>query len=569
MGDRFKEIESRVQELARAVSELAARVERLEKREGSGPPPSAPPPWAPTEPTAEAPREFMLAFVGRTLVVLGGGYLIRALTDARVLPPLGGVALGLLYAGFWIAAAERAAVSIQRASATFHGIAAGLVAFPLLWETTTRLRFLRPSAAAALLVLAFGAAVGIAARRRLAVVAWVNASLALGTAAGLLVATHHLIAAVAGLLAIAAVVEYLALRDLWAGLRWPTAIVIDSAVLVMVWLLTRSGGLPEGYPATPLSAAVALALALPALYWTALAARTLLRRHAVSAFEVLQGAATMLLGLGGAWRMLRAEAAPTAPIGAAILVAGALGYAVAFAFVERRWGHDRNFYFYSTAGGVLTLVGSRLLLGPGRAIVWSLLALAAATLARRFDRMTLRFHGALYLCAATGAAGLLKAAWTSFLGPAPLGGPAPGGEAWLTAAVAVATYCILALDPRRGERWRERLPQAIAGATTAGILAGLLMRGLAGFAASSASLATLRTAVLALIVLGSAWAARRFSLAELALLVYPLLALGGLKLLTQDLPEGRPLTLFMSLGFYGGALIFGPRLLRPTAGPGR
>jgi hypothetical protein len=298
------------------------------------------------------------------------------------------------------------------------------------------------------------------------------------------------------------------------------------------------------------------------LYWTALAVRTLLRRHAVSAFEVLQGAATLLLGLGGAWRMLRAQAAPTAPIGAAILVTGALGYAVAFAFVERRWGHDRNFYFYSTAGGMLTLLGSRLLLGPGLAAAWSVLALTVATLARRFDRMTLRFHGALYLCVAAGEAGLVGATWRSFLGPAPLGEPRPGVEAWLTAAAAVATYAVLALDARGGGRWRERLPQAIAGATTAGILAGLLMRGLAGFAASSASLATLRTAVLALIVLGSAWAARRFSLAELGLLVYPLLALGGLKLLMQDLPEGRPLTLFMSLGFYGGALIFGPRLLR-------
>jgi hypothetical protein len=565
LAERLQEIESRVEELVRAVRDLTARIERLEKREEVGPPPSAPPPGAPREPTAEAPRELeqgMLALLGRTLVVLGGGYLIRAMTDAGVLPPLGGVALGLLYAGFWIAAADRAAAASKRASATFHGIAAGLVAFPLLWETTTRLGFLPPSAAAALLVLAFGVAVGFAARRRLAVVGWVNAGLALGTAAGLLVATHHLIAAVAGLLAIAAVVEYLALRDLWVGLRWPTAIVVDTAVLVMIWLLTRRAGLPEGYPATPLSAAVALALALPALYWTALAVRTLLRRHAVSAFEVLQGAATLLLGLGGAWRMLRAQAAPTAPIGAAILVTGALGYAVAFAFVERRWGHDRNFYFYSTAGGMLTLLGSRLLLGPGLAAAWSVLALTVATLARRFDRMTLRFHGALYLCVAAGEAGLVGATWRSFLGPAPLGEPRPGVEAWLTAAAAVATYAVLALDARGGGRWRERLPQAIAGATTAGILAGLLMRGLAGFAASSASLATLRTAVLALIVLGSAWAARRFSLAELGLLVYPLLALGGLKLLMQDLPEGRPLTLFMSLGFYGGALIFGPRLLR-------
>jgi hypothetical protein len=503
----------------------------------------------------------VLPLLGRTLVVLGGGYLIRALTDAGVLPPLGGVALGLLYAAFWLAAAERAAAAGQRASASFHGGAAGLIAFPLLWETTTRLGFLHPPVAAALLVLSFGATLAIAVRRHLLAVAWINAALALGMAAGLLVATHHLIAAVASLLAIAAVVEYLAVRDLWTGLRWPTAIVADAATLAMAWLLTRRGGLPEGYPPAPLAAAVALALALPVLYWAALTTRTLVRRRAVSPFEVLQGAATVLLGFGGAWRMLEAAAAPTALLAAAMLVTGAFGYAVAFAFVERRWGHDRNFYFYSTAGGVLSLLGSRLLLGPGLAPAWSVLALTVGTLARRFDRMTLRFHAAFYLWMAAGEAGLLRSALASFFGTHAEMLPA-GAGAEVTAAAAVASYSVLALDARGARSWRERLPQAIAGATTAGILAGLLMRGLAGLVASPASLATVRTAVLALSALGLAWAARRLRLVELGLLVYPVLALGGLKFLVQDLPDGRPLTLFASLALYGGALILGPRLLR-------
>jgi hypothetical protein len=562
--DRLQEIEARLEELARALRGLQARVEQLEvlREPGSF---LAASPAVPAPPARERPGETgtsLLAFVGRTLVALGGGYLIRAFTDSGGLPPLGGVAAGLLYASLWLVAAERAAAAGQRASASFHGATAGLIAFPLLWETTIRLGILRPPPAALLLVLAFAAVMGLATRRDLPTVAWLGTGLALGTAASVLLATHHLTATVTCLLALAAVVESVALRDLWTGLRWPAALAVDAGVLAMVSVLTREGGPPEDYPPLPLPVATVLAIALPTLYWAALASRTLLRRREVSAFEIVQGAASLLVGLGGAWNLLRAEGASVAPLGTPVLLMGALGYAIAFAFVERRFGHDRNFYFYSTVGGVLTLLGSRLLLGPGLAAAWSLLALAAASLGRRFDRMTLRFHGALYVGAAVAEAGLVGVTSRSFLGPWPMDQPPLGTEAWLTAVAAVATCAVLALDPRGAGRPRERIPQVVAAATTAAILAGLVTRALAGLASSAAALATLRTGVLALFVLALAWAGRRLSLAELGLLVYPTLALSGLKLLAQDLPEGHPLTLFLSLALYGGALILGPRLLR-------
>jgi hypothetical protein len=68
--------------------------------------------------------------------------------------------------------------------------------------------------------------------------------------------------------------------------------------------------------------------------------------------------------------------------------------------------------------------------------------------------------------------------------------------------------------------------------------------------------------VLALLVIGLASAARRWALVELGWFVYPLLALGALKLLGEDLGRGRPTTLFFSLVLYGSALILAPRLLR-------
>ena len=61
--------------------------------------------------------------------------------------------------------------------------------------------------------------------------------------------------------------------------------------------------------------------------------------------------------------------------------------------------------------------------------------------------------------------------------------------------------------------------------------------------------------------LGMAWSGRR----ELRRLAYPLMGLAGLKLLAEDLQQGRSLSLFGSLIFFGGGLILLPRLMRRSA----
>jgi hypothetical protein len=50
--------------------------------------------------------------------------------------------------------------------------------------------------------------------------------------------------------------------------------------------------------------------------------------------------------------------------------------------------------------------------------------------------------------------------------------------------------------------------------------------------------------------------------AEGAWLVYPLLALTGLKFVLEDFRVGRPGTLFLAFALYGLALIVAPRLAR-------
>ena len=51
----------------------------------------------------------VMTMAGRTLMVLGGAYLLRALTESGVWPSWLGVGAGFAYAALWLAATERAA----------------------------------------------------------------------------------------------------------------------------------------------------------------------------------------------------------------------------------------------------------------------------------------------------------------------------------------------------------------------------------------------------------------------------------------------------------------------------
>ena len=108
-----------------------------------------------------------VALVGRTLLVLAGAYVARALTDAR--------------RGARRASESRSAsptpssgscgptgrrAPARRESAVFHAMASSLIAFPLVWEATARFGLLGPRAACAALVGLFALGLGVAWRQR-------------------------------------------------------------------------------------------------------------------------------------------------------------------------------------------------------------------------------------------------------------------------------------------------------------------------------------------------------------------------------------------------------------------
>lgn len=106
----------------------------------------------------------------------------------------------------------------------------------------------------------------------------------------------------------------------------------------------------------------------------------------------------------------------------------------------------------------------------------------------------------------------------------------------------------------------------VAGGCVTGYLAPLLA-GQPDGSANPGALATVRTAVLAVAALLTAWLSRQERFREWSWLLYPLLVGIGLKMVVQDFKDSRPATLFIALALYGAALILAPRIrrrLRPS-----
>lgn len=582
MSDRVAELEAKVAELSGSLNQMERRVLLLER--GLTPAAArrvraAAQAAAPMGDAATAMLRHDAASIagtvslgGRTLLVLAGGFFLRALTDGGTLPTWIGVGMAFVYAGVWIALADRAAAEGRLASAGFHGAAAVAIGFPLLFEVTSKFKIV-PTWIAAILLCAFTAvALAVAARRRFQTLAWLVVLAAIPAAFALMLAQGRVAPPLVFLVVLGVGTVWLGYVLDWHGLRWPVAFAADLAVLFLAVEAVRPGA-PDG-PVT----AVLVQFALIAAYLGSTAVRTLGLRRSVVAFETVQAAAVLLAGLGGA-AFVTARAgmgAGALALGVLSVVFGAAAYAVAFAFVERE-RTPANFYFYTSAGAAFVLAGATFLLpADPRALLWGALAVAAALGARRAGRGTLASHAAIYATAAALSSGLLTHAWESAF--------ASSDEAWtvatvtavLAGAAAAAASWALAVVPARGSL--DRIPRVallvVLAAAGAGLIIGFvapLAAGIPGAGADAGIVATVRTVVLALGALGLAALGRTEAWSEARWLAWPVLGLAGVKLIVEDLPRSRPATLFLAFALYGGALILVPRLRRrdgSTAGPG-
>jgi len=572
MPSEVQEFQARLDGLERELRRVQERLDAVESRGEVVAPPSQPP--AQEEASlfsASGISAGAFALAGRTLIVAGGAFFLRAMTEAGLIRPSVGIVLGLIYAAWWLVQADRSARAGHRLSGVFHGFAGVVIAFPLISETTTNLGLLPPALAGTALVLFLVLGLGVAARNELGEIAWAVTIAAVATAITLLLSTHELVIFTIALAFIAIAVEALAFTQRWLGLRWLAALALDLAVLALATGTLDPGGTAEGHAPVPPEASISLALALPLIYLSGVGARTLVRELPIKPFELAQAAVALLLGLGAAWRVILFIDASPIPVALVSLALGVACYATAFASIDRRLGRGRNFYTYTTFAILLVLAGSALLLrGDSLALAWSALALAAAGLGGRFKRITLRAHAAVYILWAAVASNLITYAFEALLTD-PSGAWHPLTFAGMTVlAVSVSCYAILVVTSEVSDvPDYHRLPDAAVASVLAWCVAGTLAGALAAYLTASlppetgrAFVAASRTGVLAALAVVLAWAGRRWSLQEFTWLVYPVLVLGAGKLLWEDLRYGEPLTLFLSLALYGGALFLSPRLLK-------
>ncbi len=576
MDDRLSALESTIDELRASVRRLEERLTLFEGRAIAGPDADAHPgpaiAEAPSPASHPAGRDWrdpiaILSLLGRLFIVLGGAYFLRAMTDSGTVPPVAGIALGLVYGLVWLVLADRAGTRLQMPSAVFHGVGAAMVAFPVVLEATTRFKVLPGPASATALTMLTGGLLVVAWRRRIQPLAWVAVTAAIPTSVVILAQTGVVVPHAFFLILFGVATLWMGYSLDWLAVRWPVAAVAD---MVVVGVTARAlAQQPKESPGVALVVQVTLLGA----YLLSIAIRTLVRGRNVIPFEVAQTIAALVVGLGGALYVTRATGSGGAMLGVASVVFGAACYGIAFAFIERQQNRGRNVYFYTSLAVVFVLVGmARLLPAEPLAGVLAALAVVCCAAWSRIGRLFLLLHGAVYVAAAAIASGSIGYDIGAVAFGAPGGWALPGAAMLVVLAAGAASAWLAARQPESDGSAHASLPRFVvvlvlvlsAGGALIGYLAPLAGRQPDG-SIDPGVLATIRTGVLALSTLLVAWIGRHAGFREWSWLVYPLLVGIGLKMVAQDFMHSRPATLFVALALYGAALILAPRLRRRQA----
>ena len=209
-------------QLADVEKRLAAVEQRLRAVEGSAP--AQPAPADDTEATPSLGEGFLSSItthIGRVLLIFGGAYLLRAITDFEFVPVALGLFLGACYAVFWLAmAARKGAIDERRADAAFYGGTSTLLAMPLLVEASTRFGLLTGTQALLALLIYLAAALFVSDRRNLRSLGWLTVGGGIVTAFALVIAKQVILEATVLLLLLGLASYWVVQRREWLGLQW-------------------------------------------------------------------------------------------------------------------------------------------------------------------------------------------------------------------------------------------------------------------------------------------------------------------------------------------------------------
>ena len=555
-------IEDQMAVLSRRLAIVEARLAAVE-RDAS--PAAVPDAFVESPPPAMAPAFDVLGTLtnlGRSLIILGGAFLLRALTEAGTWPPAVGVSVGLLYGLTWLVTSNRAASGGHRLRALFDGGTALTIGFPLIVEAAIKFELFAPAMAAVALGVFTGCALLSANHGRMTVLAWLATMGGLATGLTLVARTGALAPMAFFFTSLGVGTLWLGYLREWRGLRWPAGAL---ACFIVLGVTIRATVQP---PVEAASMAWTSQVFLLVAYLGSIAVRTLVRGRQVILFEIVQTVLVLVVGLGGMIAVGDTADGGNLLLGGMILGLGAAAYAVSFQFLARHTPGALNFYFYSSLALIFMMVGTwTALSGAARALALTGIGVALAVAWSRSSRTTLGAHTAVALVAASADAGLVTLGLAVFMG-----GLAPASLAQWPALVALAA--VVALSGSRLTACQGvRLSAVDAPGLALGLIAvvgfaGLVtpavsaMAGAIALPVSSAVAITIRTAILSILAVGCARLARTGRFSALGHLAYPLLAATGAKLLLIDVRYLQASTLFAALACYGAALVMVPRLRR-------
>ena len=555
------------------ISDLEARLEAVERRLGALE-------GVVAEPTTEQRKAaeptlddgtvgVVSAHIGRVLLIFGGAYLLRAITDFEFVPKAIGILIGAVYAVSWLVIGYRKSrFEAQRTSAAIYSGTSVVLALPLLLEAVTKFMLLSGTQAILGLVVYNALAYFVAIRRQFRSLAWLATAGSIAVATGVLVASHSAVAVALFVIALGFVALWTVYRMDWLALQWLAAIGANAGVMMLVALSNT-----EQWSISP-RLAFLFGVLLLFVYLGSFIVRTHRQAGHINIFEVVQ---TVLMGVVVGWSAANAVsagqlAAPTA--GLIGIVLGVLTYGLALT-PQSRLHRNQNFFYYQTLGLLLMLVGSAWLLPLGMAsMLWAVAALVAAFFSGRTGWVNLSLQSTLLVFAAGVGSGLLATGLDALAGDPLDGWPGFRASHLLIALATVA--CLFIPVAQRSARWGSGagLPQVIVLAFSVWEVGGLFVAFAAPWLAEAGTaepdlsvLAALRTAVLAVASVTLALSSRYPRWPEARWLVYPVLILVAIKLTFEDFPHGQPATLFVALGFVGSALLLVARFLKRDTAP--
>lgn len=565
-----------IERLEKRIDELAERLRRIEMRLATGGNAALDADAIEDDDAVDeaargerVPATVIVSLVGRSLIVLGGAFLLRWLTQSGVLPQKLGSVVGMFYALLWVVMADRAAGRGRRPSAAFHGITSTLIVFPLLVEVTTKSHYLTPMLSAIHLLAFIILGLAVAWRRNLRVLAWIVTMPAAPLAFLLSVETSATTPFLVSLLILGFATLWLGYLRHWHGLATVMAGVVNLGLAMMVMDYVAVSERVGSDPDAALWEVLFLLFGLVALYFGSYCYRVFSRKRTITPIEIGNTLFVVLVGLGGGALVIDASKHSMLPLGIVCVILSVASYTAAYGFLPRRDPNRRNFLFYTLIALAMAVLGLEILMRPpAAAVAFAAIALIAGALAKRVSSPILYLHGAAYLIAAIMRSGLVAVTKSGLVG-----GRTDLAE-WLVVPVLFA-LAVTALYP-----WFPKPPGRVTDmvlgrrATDLFLLVAVLaLSGLCvalvarlspqgdGSETHRGLLACARTGALALSAALLAWYNPRSRFGRLTWLVYTLLAVGAVKFVFEDIRAGGAAALFFSLALYGGALILAPRLL--------